>query len=400
MLTAEEYFPVATPVDGVVFAQDKKRRSVGEARGLCPELRERPSACAAIDSALARATSPKPEQRPPSGAMFAASLGSALQAESGRLRPTLRRLRSIARAPTVLTGWRWTVRQRPGGDRVVRSVAWDGDGRCLAATDGGLAFWNGTSWEPADMRDLPNPRGIRFVRRVRAGVWFVGGDDATIAQYSTEGVSKVLRGSDPSTSYTHASGELSDLLVLVGSRPADPPVLNALAARHWLKPASLTKAAFIASVARLADEEWLVTGRSVAGDGFIAVYSPLLWEVKRLKTRKVRAFVSAAAQPDLGMGVVVGPEGSVVRIVGETVTESTVPGDPDLSAVALDINGRVWAGSAGRLWLQQQESLSRWTSAWSDSAWQAPFVSIFADVGAVVAMTADGAIIEGREERA
>jgi serine/threonine protein kinase len=399
MLTAEEYFPVTTAVDGVVLAQEKKRRSITEARALCPDLRERPSACAAIDAALARASSAEPKDRPPSGAMLAASLTPALRSDSARLRPTLRHLRSIARARTLISGFRWTVRHTPGADRVVRSVAWDSDGRCLAATDSGLAFWNGTSWSAAPINGLPNPSGVRFVRRVGAGVWFVGGDEATLAEYSTSGVSKVIRGSDASISFTHASGTLADLTVLAGARSSAPPLLYALAVRHWLKPASLTKAAFIASIARLTDEEWLVTGRSVAGDGFIAVYSPLMWEVERKKTRPVRAFLGCAAQSDLGIGVVVGTAGTAVRIAGDVLTESTVPGEPDLSAVALDINGRAWAGSAGQLWVQQPESLERWVPAWSDSSFRAPFISVFADAGSVIAMTADGAIVEGREEK-
>jgi serine/threonine protein kinase len=400
LLTGEEYFPASTPVDGVVLVQDRKRRSITESRALCPELREQPTTCATIDAALARATSADPRDRPHSGAMLAASLLPVLRSESGRLRPTLRRLRSIARAPTVLSGYRWTVRHRPGEARIVRRVAWDSDGRCLAATDSGLAFWTGTDWEPAPTHDFPKPSGIRFVRRVGAGVWFVGGDDATMAQYSTAGVSNLVRGADPSISFTEAVGVLSDLTVLVGSRENASPVLYALAARHWLKPAALPKAAFIASIARLADEEWLVAGRSAAGDGFVAVYSPLLWEVKRRKTREVRAFLSTAAQTDLGVGVVVGTGGAAVRLNGDALEESVVPGQPDLSAVALDASGRTWAGSRGALYLQQPDSITRWVAAWSDPSWQAPFISIFADSGSVIAMTADGAILEGRDEKA
>jgi hypothetical protein len=37
---------------------------------------------------------------------------------------------------------------------------------------------------------------------------------------------------------------------------------------------------------------------------------------------------------------------------------------------------------------------SVWSEAWSDASWTAPFVSILADVGRVVAVTADGGIVQ------
>ena len=38
----------------------------------------------------------------------------------------------------------------------------------------------------------------------------------------------------------------------------------------------------------------------------------------------------------------------------------------------------------------------RWDVIWEDAAWTVPIVSIFADLGGIVAMTADGGVIEGR----
>jgi hypothetical protein len=39
-----------------------------------------------------------------------------------------------------------------------------------------------------------------------------------------------------------------------------------------------------------------------------------------------------------------------------------------------------------------------WQGVWNDPGASAPFVSLFADVGTVIAMTADGGILEGRVE--
>src|SRR5262249_31735020 len=76
----------------------------------------------------------------------------------------------------------------PGAGLAIRGVAWDGDGRAMAATNRGLAFWNGASWVEVSPDKLPDPTGIRFVQRVGAGRWVVGGDSATFATYTTEGV--------------------------------------------------------------------------------------------------------------------------------------------------------------------------------------------------------------------
>jgi hypothetical protein len=48
------------------------------------------------------------------------------------------------------------------------------------------------------------------------------------------------------------------------------------------------------------------------------------------------------------------------------------------------------------LWVRDPERDQKWRSVWSDSAWTAPFISIMADAGMVVALSADGGIIEGR----
>jgi len=394
MLTGEEYFQVTNAVDGVVAAQDLRRRSVLDTAGLCPELRGRKEACSRIDAILARATAADPQHRPQSGAVLAAAILPQLRSDSRR-RPTLRHLKSLANAPTLFSDWHWTLRHRSGDDRVVRSVAWDGDGSCLAACDGGLAFWNGATWERAPIEGLPS---VQFVQRIAPGAWLIGGDEGTIAHYSTSGVSKVVRATDPSVSFIQASGDIDDLAVLVGTRQSSSPVLYALSARRWLKPAALPKAASIASVARIGDEKWLVVGRSTAGDGFVAVYSPLLWEVSRLKTSQVRAFLGSAGQPDFEFGIAVGADGRAVRVRGEEIQESIVPGEPFLSAVALDVSGRAWVASLGKLWMQPAAGAS-FTCVWNDPSFDVPFVSVFADVGLVIAMTADGGIVEGRSSR-
>lgn len=401
ILTGEDLFPSKSTVDTALLAHEKARRSITECQALCPELRELRSECLIIDRILARATAADPRHRPPSAWEFAASVLRVLRSGSRRSRPPRRRLESITdySAPRRFD-WSWYVRHSPGDRRVLRSVAWDGDGRCLAAASRGLCFWSGTAWAEAPTVGFPNPYGVRFAERVDAGVYLVGGDGATIAQYSPEGFSSVLRAEDSSVAFTHASGELEDLAVLVGERASGPPLLFALTARRWMKPASLSRARNVTGIARLEDERWLISGRSHSGSGFAAIYSPLMLEVERLGADDTEQYSACAAQPDREMGVVVGARGRVLLVERGELRHLRIPGDPDLTAVALDVTGRVWAAAAGSLWLHDPTSTTAWSRVWHDDAWVVPFASVMADVGRVIAATIDGAIVEGRWEPA
>src|SRR5262249_29285784 len=156
-------------------------------------------------------TAADPRSRPPTGWDLCDGLLRALRSTTRRSRPSRRRLESITEHSVVMRfGWGWHVRQSPGQNRGIRSVAWDTDGRCLAATTRGLLFWTGSRWVDAPVEGLPYTHGIRFVERVGPGAWVIGGDGATIAHYSSDGLSGILRAEDPSVSFTHASGDLED----------------------------------------------------------------------------------------------------------------------------------------------------------------------------------------------
>ncbi len=314
ILTGEELFRAKTAVDGALLALEPERRSIRESKALYPDLVERLGACDSIDRIIKRGTAADPRQRPPTGWELADGLLRALRSSTRRSRPSRRRLESITEHSAVMRfGWGWHVRQSPGGDRAIRSVAWDTDGRCLAATTRGLLFWNGTSWVTASVEGLPYTHGIRFVERVGPGTWIIGGDGATIAHYSTDGVSGLLRAEDNNVSFTHASGDLEDLAVLVGERPNEPPLVFGLAARRWMKPASLSRARGVTGVARLEDECWLLSGVSTKGAGFVVAYSPLMFDVERIAIEDSAAFTACAAHPNLGMGLVVGRGGLALR---------------------------------------------------------------------------------------
>jgi len=414
LLTGEEYFTARTPIEALTQAISASRRSILDTRGLSPELRAREQACRSIDFALSCATAGRIENRPHRADALAAMLLPWLQVESIRSSLIVRRLAALRDdAPTRRTAWQWTTMRgssgHEGGGLSIRSVAWDGDGRAMAATSRGLAFWNGASWSEVSQEGLPDPTGIRFVQRVGAGQWLVGGDGATFATYTADGVSDVRRLSNgPLARFDKISGQLDDLAVLVGQSPGGPPTLCALSGRRWLKPLPLPEVTALSSLARVDDTHWLLAGRGADGRGFAALYAPLDWEVERLPAPAVRAYLACAGEVDREVGLATGADGAVVYRQGHEVSSEAIPGGHDLSAAAVDAAGRAWAASAGRIWMRRaggvtgapaQRPAAQWESIWVDAAWTLPIVSLFADLGGLTAMTADGGLIEGRMMR-
>jgi len=286
--------------------------------------------------------------------------------------------------------------RNPGGDRIIRSAAWDVDGHCFAFTTAGPAFWNGQMWvdSPEVAKNLP--ADMSFARRIEAGGWLVGGAGGQLAVYASDGVREVVRAPSADVTFSHASGRFDDLLAAVGQRPGEPPALWAMAARRWMKPMPLEGVAYIAGLLRLDDSRWVICGRLTQGTGFAAIYSPMHWEISYLLTPRTRAFVAGATNADRGLGLVVGSEGVALRIEGSSAVVSVADGAPDLTAAAMDVLDREWVASLGKLWVRDPARDPAWRSVWSDPRWQAPFVSIMADAGMLVAMSADGGVLEGR----
>jgi eukaryotic-like serine/threonine-protein kinase len=405
LLTGEEYFLTRNPGEALIAALSESRRSVLDAGWLSSELRAQETSCRAIDAALAKATAGRVEQRIHRADALAAMLMPWLRGESTRAILLVRRIEALREGdadPGRAWRWQWnTMRAGPHANLAIRSVAWDGDGRAMAATSRGLAFWNGSSWIEVGLGALPDPTGIRFVQRVGAGQWLIGGDAATFASYTTEGLKDVRQlASSPCASFDRVSGDLDDLAVLVGQSPGQPPVLCARSGKRWLKPLPLREVSVISSLARVDDTHWLLAGRGADGRGFAALYAPLDWEVARLGGPIVRAYLACAGQVDHEAGLATGAEGAVVLRQGQSVTHESIPGGHDLSAAAVDEAGRAWAASAGRIWLRRADAAhvpaqSRWDCIWEDAAWTVPIVSLNAGLGGVIAMTADGGVIEG-----
>jgi serine/threonine protein kinase len=396
ILTGKPYFQAQSAQEAMLAARLPERRSIRESEFLCHELRANPAACAAIDAALARATQLDTQLRPSDAVHFATSLIPWIT-ETPRRPPSRRLMDSYMRLriTDTLPGWVWNVRHAPGDDRVIVGVGWEGDGHCLAATTQGLQYWNGVGWQAAPGSELPVPNGIRFVQRTQPGQWLIGSDGATLAVYSRNGVTKIVRGPDESASFLAVSGHIDDLAVVLAEKPRSPPLLYGIAGGYWLRPLSIPAAAAVSSVTRIDSTRWLVVGRSERGGGFAAIYAPLMWELEPVPIPQVRPLVACASHVERGVALAVGGQGTILRFERGGVSGTMLDGAPFLASVALDVLDREWAGGSGRLWVSAGGG-SPWNKVYEDPAWKAPFISILADVGLLVAMTVDGGVLECR----
>jgi serine/threonine protein kinase len=398
LLTGAHYFDGQSPVSTFAAMKRQERAALLDAELLSPELRAQPAACLAIDAALARATQRDPELRPRTAEELARAILPWLGEQPSGPRSSRRLMGTlVGLSPSQdLAGWSWIVRQKPREDVIIQSAAWDTDGHCFAFTPRGPLFWNGQAWIGAGGARVELPRGMVFARRSEAGGWLVGGSGGTLAIFDTDGVRNLAQAPDASVEFLEGSGRLDDLVTAVGRRPGEAPCLWAMSGGRWLKPLPLPNVASVAGLARLDDLRWLVVGRRVQGGGFAAIYEPMQWQLKELGVPATRAFMNVAGSLEREIGLLVGSEGFVLRIDADGTTTSRVHGHPDLSACALDVLDREWVTSLGTLWTRGYALGESWRPAWADATWRAPFVSLMADAGLVVAMTADGGIVEGR----
>jgi serine/threonine protein kinase len=394
LLAAQDYLPARSIAEALRRAHDAGRRSLLDAPLVDPGLKARPSACRAIDAILARATSVRTEDRPAGASALGAELVPLLRTDSWRDRHRTPRRDSQLRERAA--GWEWTPRLRASPGRVVRGVGWDSDGTCLIATTQGLSFWDGATVRDAPVEGLPEPGAIRFVRRLGPGRWLVACQQSCFALYTMDGVSEIIRLAEDWFRIDIFSGDTTDLALAAGESEGRP-LLMALSGRRWLKPLPIEGVARITSLARIEDTRWLVAGRTVEGRGYAGVCSPLEWEVEPIEAPPVRAMLTCGGDPALQIGVIGGTDGGLVWCEGGQTNVEDVGPRFDISAVAVDSCGTGWAAGARRI-------LSRvrardgcwWELAWEDPSAVAPITSLFADVGHVLAMAADGAVLEGR----
>jgi serine/threonine protein kinase len=410
VLTGERYFPPLSLGETARLVRSATRRSVGEAPFLHPALRRRRYDCKVIDSVLANATAPKPADRVQSAAELKALLQrvlplvdsqhpspAALISNGGR--EIENRVVDNDELSTLVVPWSWSVRHDPGHERGIRSVAWDSDGRALAATINGLRFWTGSGWINPPIHGMPNPNGIHFVQRLAPGRWLIGGEGATIATYSQEGATDVLRGPDPSVTFELAYGGFGDLAVLVGTQQDSVLALYAIAGRYWLKPFPLPTVATLNSITRIDEDRWLIAGRSRDGGGFVGVYWPTQWQLSRIDGCTASTYFSCSSSSSTTMALVAGSTGQVVLVdKGRSISIENLPEPLDLTVGLIDASGRQWVGGSGSIWLRQDGQPAAWSLAWHHESWISPFKSIYENGGRILAVTTDGGVLEGQAD--
>ncbi len=394
VLTGDHLFDVTNALELLASTQQNRRRSIREAPALSPELAGDDEACATIDAIIARATAHDPLRRPENPREIAAALAPLLLERKGSGSRRERATLMSAGQALGISRLSCIVRHPPGDDRILRSVGWDGDGHCLAASTRGLEYWNGSEWRVTETRDLPGGQDVRFVRRVAPGRWLLGGDHALLAEYSHSGVSRVMRGRDADATFLDASGNVADLAAVVAQRATGTIELCAAVGGRWLRPLPLPDAAFVSGLTQIDEERWLVVGRSRQGGGFVLAYSPLSWSVEPILTPPTRAWVACTARAERDIVLAVGTDGSVLRMERGVVDGRIIAERPSLASVSIDVLDREWAGGIGELWCSIAGG--DWARVWRDATWDRPFVSLFADVASVVAMSVDGGVLECR----
>jgi hypothetical protein len=284
----------------------------------------------------------------------------------------------------------WSVRALPTNEWVIAALDWDGDGRCLAVTTAGPRFWNGSAW-------IASPLGVdavKVVSRLSPGRWLLVDEAGGLHDFRASGARPLLGPPSGTHGISAFDGDVDDLAVAAAVGAEGDPLACGLSAKRWLKPLALPAAANVTALARIDDARWLCVGRAKQGGAHAELISPLRFEAETLSAPRDAVLVAAAGQPARSQAVAVGSGGTVLWVFQSSVEVFRVADQSHLSAVALDVLGTCWLGSAGRIWLAPAGKQP--TVAFEEPGWASPFVALFAEVGRVVGVTADGGVVEGR----
>ncbi len=408
MLTADEYFRRLQFAELAVRRDDgpDPRPRLRDAPRLHPEIAQGGPMLEALDAAIRKATSVDPGRRFATARAFLDAVEPALRALArpgtarGRRSATRERLRTLMQQAVGRTSW--SARHNPGDDRVLRSIAWEPDGRALAIARDDLQYWDGRQWfHVATPPRLP-PSSLCFAMRVAAGRFIVGGAGGALVELSEAGWGEVPPLGDASLVFERAAGSPEELLVIAATL-AGAPTLYVSDRRAWRTPLLLPHVGAINGVARLDEQRFALVGRALGGAGYLGVYDAASHAVSAFTPPSPRPLLAIATDVE-GMAFAVGPAGLALAIRadpegGATIELEKVMTQRDLAAVTIDPAGVAWAVAQGRV-------LKRFTLAGAAPSWETvhgfdwlvPAIGVLAAGGAVFACTVDGAVLEGREE--
>jgi eukaryotic-like serine/threonine-protein kinase len=395
LLSGERYFDAQSIPEMLVLVQSPERRSILNARGVSHELRQRRALGLELDRQLARATRADPRERPQSADELAAALLQLLaQTGSGASVTSTTALRQDERQAArvqdkSVSELRWSVLRRPGGVSRLHGVGWDSNGHFLGAGENGLVYWDGGSFRdvPFDLPWVP-----RVVRRSGAGRWLLAGDHGVLIDYVAGSIEKRVSAGN-GVHFVAAAGRFDDIVVAAARRAPGSFELWAWLSGRFMEPLELPDVVEIGAAAPLTETSWLFVGRAADGSGLLLEFRPLGHRCRVLSRSPSRALECCVSTPEAGMGLGAGQAGHVVVWSEAAARELPLPVDHDVSAVALDPVGRAWAATAGALWTHDES----WRCVWSDPSFTSPFVSVLADVGRVIAVTADGGVVQAEQ---
>lgn len=397
LLTGEHYFRARTTVEAYQEIKNPERRSLLDARGLCPELRANPAAIQALDAAFARATAYDPEVRPTTAKLLADGILPWLNDQPRSVHVSSRWLDGVDKLE--LTASRiehsWLVRHPPGDDRVVLGAAWNADGHCLSATTAGLQYFDGASWTPLPPADCLANRQACNIKQLSPANWLVTTTGACLVEVGREGTAILYEGPDRQIDFLDIDGDIDDFAVIVGRATGRSPLLCTLIGKRWLKPFEVADVTNISSLSRLADDRWLVVGRDKASRAWAGIYEPLELRVTSLPVPIARVLLACVSRRNKDIAVAVGGNGSILCLEGQQVGASAVPDRSDLTVAALDLTAQLWTASVGHVYFAKAP-LGQVECLWQDPSWKTPFVSLHAEMGQLLALTVDGGVLECR----
>jgi serine/threonine protein kinase len=409
ILAADEYFRRIRFAELAVRRDDgpDPRPSLRDAPRLHPEVASGGPFLEALDAAIRKATSVDPGRRFPTARALLDAVEPPLRALArpatarGRRSKTRERLRTLMTQSTARTVW--STRHGPGDDRVLRSVAWEPDGRALAVARDDLQYWDGCAWfRVATPPQLP-ASSLCFALHVGAGRFVVGGVGGALVELSEKGWGEVPPPGDASLVFERAAGVPEELLV-VAATLAGAPALYVSDRKAWRTPLMLSYVTAINGIARLDEQRFVLIGRATGGAAYVGLYDA--------SAHVVRAFAPPAPRPLLGIATdyegiayAVGPGGLALAIRadgegGATLEQESVATQRDLSAVAVDPAGVAWAVAQGRV--LRRATIGGAVGSWEamhSFEWLVPTIGVLAAGGAVFACTVDGAVLEGRDEQ-
>jgi eukaryotic-like serine/threonine-protein kinase len=392
LLTGEPYFSAPSIPEMLVAVQSPERRSILDARGVATDIRERRALCLELDRELARATRADPRERHQTTAELAAGLLPLLSSapppsvSSSSSTIARRDARSSAPHASPPSEWRWTVRRGPGDVPALTSIGWDSNGHFLAASRDGLLYWDG-----AEIREVHFdwPWVPRVVRRSGAGRWLLAGDHGVLADFAGGKVERRVSAGN-GVHFVAAAGRYDDIVVAAAKRSTGPVELWTWISGRFMEPLPMPQLAEISGCTALTDTAWLFTAQEVSGAGCLLEFRPLGHRARVLASTPSHAMSACASDAVAGTTLAGGERGYVSSVTANGAQELLLPEDANVSAVAVDALGRQWAATPGALWTRDDT----WKKAWSEPSWSAPIVGILADVGRVVAVAADGAIVQ------